>query len=406
MDGFVYAASGVKKGCGANVNDPACSNSAAPDVMGYHTAAEIPNYWTYAKDFVLDDHMFEPVKSWSLPDHLYLVSGWSAKCSSPAPSSCSNQIKGPYTPLQMQEYVDQAMATGTADGHQRLDRHHLAALQQARPLGLLRPDRGPARLRERRSGRVRPGRPELSDPRDLEPAPPLRGRPEGPPAPQHPAARQLLHRRQEGNAALGHVDRTLPGRQRAPSGERPPGAGLRHRADQRRHEEPRLGLDGHLLAVGRLGGLLRQRGARRRWTRTATACGSRHSSSRPMPSGATSTPRRSAATPTSSSSRTTSWAAPGSTPRPTDARTQGRRPRGREGPRQHAAGLRFQPEAPGTGPAGDQPRDGLPHHPGVLQRKRALRRLHGDAAEHLRGPGRSDGCAPPEIGPSDARVAL
>ena len=48
--------------------------------MGYHTAAEIPNYWAYAKNFVLDDHMFEPVKSWSLPDHLYMVSGWSAKC--------------------------------------------------------------------------------------------------------------------------------------------------------------------------------------------------------------------------------------------------------------------------------------------------------------------------------------
>ena len=96
-----------KKGCSANVStvdDPACSNSATPDVMGYHTAAEIPNYWTYAKDFTLDDHMFEPVASWSLPDHLYLVSGWSAKCSSPAPSSCVNEIKGPYT-VQMRKYV-------------------------------------------------------------------------------------------------------------------------------------------------------------------------------------------------------------------------------------------------------------------------------------------------------------
>ena len=97
------------------VDNPECSNSATPDVMGYHTAAEIPNYWTYAKDFVLDDHMFEPVASWSLPDHLYLVSGWSAKCSSPAPSSCTNDIVGPYTPAQMQRYVDQAIDTGTAD---------------------------------------------------------------------------------------------------------------------------------------------------------------------------------------------------------------------------------------------------------------------------------------------------
>ena len=114
MDGFVTQASSTKKGCGANANDPACSNSSTPDVMGYHTAAEIPNYWTYAKDFALDDHMFEPVKSWSLPDHLYLVSGWSARCSSPAPSSCTNEIRGPYTPGQMQRYVDQAIDHGTA----------------------------------------------------------------------------------------------------------------------------------------------------------------------------------------------------------------------------------------------------------------------------------------------------
>ena len=35
--------------------------------MGYHDGGEIPNYWTYAQDFVLQDHMFEPNASWSLP---------------------------------------------------------------------------------------------------------------------------------------------------------------------------------------------------------------------------------------------------------------------------------------------------------------------------------------------------
>ena len=48
--------------------------------MGYHTGSDIPNYWTYAKDFVLQDHMFEPNASWSLPSHLFLVSEWSAYC--------------------------------------------------------------------------------------------------------------------------------------------------------------------------------------------------------------------------------------------------------------------------------------------------------------------------------------
>ncbi len=114
MNGFIAQATNARKGC-LNANDPACTNSATPDVMGYHTAAEIPNYWTYAEDFVLDDQMFEPVKSWSLPDHLYLVSGWSAKCSNPDPASCQNSIVGPYTPAQMQKAVDQAIDTGTAD---------------------------------------------------------------------------------------------------------------------------------------------------------------------------------------------------------------------------------------------------------------------------------------------------
>ncbi len=101
MDGFIKSATLGKKGCGANVNtvdNPQCSNSATPDVMGYHTAAEIPNYWTYAKDFALDDHMFEPVASWSLPDHLYLVSGWSAKCSIAGPVELPERDQGPLHP--------------------------------------------------------------------------------------------------------------------------------------------------------------------------------------------------------------------------------------------------------------------------------------------------------------------
>jgi phospholipase C len=48
------------------------------DVMGYHDYHEIPNYWAYAQNFVLQDHMFVPSLGWSQPSHLYLVSGWSA----------------------------------------------------------------------------------------------------------------------------------------------------------------------------------------------------------------------------------------------------------------------------------------------------------------------------------------
>jgi phospholipase C len=58
------------------------------DVMGYHDAREIPNYWTYARDFVLQDRMFEPDASWSLPSHLFTVSEWAATCAGADPFSC------------------------------------------------------------------------------------------------------------------------------------------------------------------------------------------------------------------------------------------------------------------------------------------------------------------------------
>jgi phospholipase C len=72
---------------------------ASRDVMGYHTRAEIPNYWKYARNFVLQDHMFESVDSWSLPAHLYTVSGWSAHCTSATdPMSCVNDPSYPVSP--------------------------------------------------------------------------------------------------------------------------------------------------------------------------------------------------------------------------------------------------------------------------------------------------------------------
>jgi phospholipase C len=64
--------------------------------MGYHDAREIPNYWAYAENYVLQDHMFEPNASWSLPQHLFMVSEWSAFCSNPLnPFSCKNALQSP-----------------------------------------------------------------------------------------------------------------------------------------------------------------------------------------------------------------------------------------------------------------------------------------------------------------------
>ena len=96
MDGFVsQALVGLRAVC-TNSFDPVCTAASRHvDVMGYHDAREIPNYWSYAQHFVLQDHMFEPNASWSLPEHLFMVSAWSAKCSNADPMSCHNELQNP-----------------------------------------------------------------------------------------------------------------------------------------------------------------------------------------------------------------------------------------------------------------------------------------------------------------------
>ena len=97
MDGFIAQAEGARKGC-VNTTNPNCTGKTV-DVMGYHDAREIPNYWAYARNFVLQDHMFEPNASWSLPAHLFMVSEWSAHCTIKAdPMSCVNALQNPGNP--------------------------------------------------------------------------------------------------------------------------------------------------------------------------------------------------------------------------------------------------------------------------------------------------------------------
>ncbi|MBV9213097.1 MAG: alkaline phosphatase family protein [Actinobacteria bacterium] len=102
MDGFVAETEGYGN-CGGY--DPGCRGRCAQgvpactDVMGYHDGADLPNYWRYARTYVLQDGMFEPNASWSLPEHLFLVSEWSAFCGKPGPpSSCVNSTDEPGLP--------------------------------------------------------------------------------------------------------------------------------------------------------------------------------------------------------------------------------------------------------------------------------------------------------------------
>jgi phospholipase C len=101
MDGFVSVA---ERGANCSTIEPNCSPcnekkaSACIDAMGYHDAREIPNYWTYAQNFVLQDAMFASGGSWSLPSHLFQVSGWSATCpeGDPNPLNCKGTLNAPH----------------------------------------------------------------------------------------------------------------------------------------------------------------------------------------------------------------------------------------------------------------------------------------------------------------------
>ncbi len=98
MDGFITALDTYGNGCRLHPTTPPCPQATPgpqgqPDIMGYKTRREIPNYWDYADHYTLFDHMFAPVDSWTLPAHLYLVSGWSAWCPDlKDPMSCQSEL--------------------------------------------------------------------------------------------------------------------------------------------------------------------------------------------------------------------------------------------------------------------------------------------------------------------------
>ncbi len=270
MDGFVASAiDGNHTYCAANPFSPDCTADTGrlgqPDAMGWHDEREIPNYWAYADRFVLQDHMFESVRSWSLPSHLSMVSGWSATCSTPNdPMSCTTDL-GKYP-------------AGLGGIHLRLDADSRGPTSPTcsigrRELEVLRRGGNAARLRGRfhvLCAAAANGR----HPRDLEPAPGVRGRQPGRPGRQRADGEQLLPRRGAGHAAERVVDRPERGRQRAPARVDRHRSGVGDGSGQRGHERARMGEHRDLPGLGRLGRLLRPRrppDGRRRRLRAARA---------------------------------------------------------------------------------------------------------------------------------------
>ena len=97
MNGFARALRDKPNRCWTEPTMPSCSGMVGPqlqpDVVSYHTARSIPNYWTYARNYVLQDRMFGPTDSWTLPAHLYLMSAWSASCEDPTDvTTCTSDV--------------------------------------------------------------------------------------------------------------------------------------------------------------------------------------------------------------------------------------------------------------------------------------------------------------------------
>ncbi len=100
---------------------PALASSSPEDVMSWHDFNEIPNYWSYANLYVLQDRLFESVLSYSLPAHLYMLAAQSGGYVNftPIPQSYSfpeitellqsGQIDWRY-------YVNRGPTPGAADG--------------------------------------------------------------------------------------------------------------------------------------------------------------------------------------------------------------------------------------------------------------------------------------------------
>jgi phospholipase C len=94
MDGFVRQYNSGRTYCATHPDGKVCrEQDRRPDVMGYHDAREIPNYWAYARHFALQDHLFQPNFGRSENAHLYLLSGWAARCRPPtSPVSCRSSV--------------------------------------------------------------------------------------------------------------------------------------------------------------------------------------------------------------------------------------------------------------------------------------------------------------------------
>jgi len=86
-------------------------------VMDYYDNQTLPTLWTYAKDYVLADQFFSSVKSYSQPNHWYMIAGNSPQVSlyqgsTQEKRACYDSATGQLT-LATCSYIDQAQEIQT-----------------------------------------------------------------------------------------------------------------------------------------------------------------------------------------------------------------------------------------------------------------------------------------------------
>jgi phospholipase C len=129
MDGFAGSLDPRPTKCYVDRTLPNCGDilgpQGQPDVMSTLPRRSIPNYWAYADRFVLQDAMFASADSWTLPSHLFLISGWSAYCPDPSdPMSCRSNLSLK-APAQRWDYGDDPIYAWT-DITWLLDANHIS----------------------------------------------------------------------------------------------------------------------------------------------------------------------------------------------------------------------------------------------------------------------------------------
>ncbi len=123
MDGFLSQAYKGQTIKGQPFNPSNTPGKNPKDVMGWHDYREIPNYWNYAHLYVLQDHMFESVASYSLPAHLYMLaaqSGGYTGYKQPKPTTYNfpeiTELLGG-DKIDWKYYVTSGRLPDTEDGH-------------------------------------------------------------------------------------------------------------------------------------------------------------------------------------------------------------------------------------------------------------------------------------------------